>query len=590
MARQGGGGKAGGVLAACGLALGAFVSGSSALAEDVTRPAAVTGLEATRSGDDVMIGWQPVTLDTAGQTETVGHYKVYRGATPDFVPDRIGGSNLIGTAPVESFSDTGAAADGSDHFYLVSAVDAAGNESNAEPSQVGLPPVLSGFWTDMSIEVDWTAAEPAGEVAAYRVYWGRAPGEYEGAVDVGLATSHSLDDLEGFIAWYVAVTAVDEQGNESGFSNEHVDAVRGIAKLRAHDEEELCWGGDCTPQPGTIQRNGGFQALVPVEFPPGDWLSATVTLTLDSRLCIPPNQGTVTKCGAGNPCVSPPCNGGYNPCGDPWDRLVHLFLVLDDCVETGGNCITNDNLELIRAVTPFGTDAKPPQGSGAVPARELTMDVTPFVPLLSGPRWVGVDIVHFVQKGWWVTVDFTLSKRPEQASPEPPADGIQVVGFGGAPLPTRQVSVPPAATDVKLRLFTTGHGGAFHCTGGINDGLACTMPSHCSGGSCQQCDEFCQRTNRILRDSSPIWQAVPWRTDCSPGPHCSTWNACGNPSCTFSRAGWCPGYIACHRNPPCDQDLPMTGSLPPGGTFDLGFDVVPQNGSWPVSLVLYWYE
>jgi hypothetical protein len=88
----------------------------------------------------------------------------------------------------------------------------------------------------------------------------------------------------------------------------------------------------------------------------------------------------------------------------------------------------------------------------------------------------------------------------------------------------------------------------------------------------------------------PAWTAVPWRSDCSPGPPCSTWNACGFPSCTFSRAGWCPGYVACHHNAPCDNDLDFTPLLPAGGTYTIGYDVTPQNGSWPASLVMFWYE
>ena len=85
---------------------------------------------------------------------------------------------------------------------------------------------------------------------------------------------------------------------------------------------------------------------------------------------------------------------------------------------------------------------------------------------------------------------------------------------------------------------------------------------------------------------------MPWRTDCSPGTllACRDWNACGWPSCTFSRAGWCPGYIACTSNAPgCDQDVDLTSQLPAGGSYDLGYDVLVQRGSWTVSMVLYWY-
>ena len=71
--------------------------------------------------------------------------------------------------------------------------------------------------------------------------------------------------------------------------------------------------------------------------------------------------------------------------------------------------------------------------------------------------YVGVEIGHFVQTGHWVTVDFTFSEAV--VSPKPPADGIEIVGFGGAPLPTKQVSIPAGASQVKMRLFTSGHGG-----------------------------------------------------------------------------------------------------------------------------------
>ena len=54
--------------------------------------------------------------------------------------------------------------------------------------------------------------------------------------------------------------------------------------------------------------------------------------------------------------------------------------------------------------------------------RELTLDITPFAPLLTGTKYVGVEIGHYVQKGWWVTVDFVFTERPDLASAKPPAD------------------------------------------------------------------------------------------------------------------------------------------------------------------------
>ncbi len=273
-------------------------------AADVTRPAEVAGLGADRSGGDVGLSWSAVTSDALGRPETIGQYRIYRGTSASFVPDIAGGSNRIGTAGTAQFTDPGAAGDAASYFYLITAVDAAGNESASKPSKVLHPPVLSGSWTETTIDLTWTTAQPSGEVAGYRLYCGLASRSYETVIDVGLATSRSLAGLAPWVNWYCAVTALDSLGNESAFSNEHVDAVAGRVRVRAHDDDGLCWlsgGASCPPRPGTIQRSDGFQLLVPTDFPEGAWTRVQVTLTMDSRLCTPPAHGTVNKCSDENP-------------------------------------------------------------------------------------------------------------------------------------------------------------------------------------------------------------------------------------------------------------------------------------------------
>jgi len=573
-----------GMRIACCAALG-ITAALSASAADVTRPGDVAGVLAAKQSNDVALAWTAVTQDVLGTAESAVSYRVYRGTSPDFVPDRAGGSNRVGTTSNVEFVDVGATLNPSSFYYLVTALDGSGNESAAGAAVLSTP-TLSASWTDTTIELTWTAAVPAERVSRYRVYRGRAPRSYEAVDEVGDVLGYTLTGLQTDVAWYVSVTAVDDRGNETPFSNEIVEAVAGRLTVRAHDEDYLCWGASkCPPREGAIQRADGWQLMVPVDFPDGEWTRAILEFTMDSRLCSVGQNGTTDKCGGTNP-------GGYNPCGDPWDRIANVFLVLDDCIESGGSCITSQNLELMRAVTPFGTDAAPPSGSGAVPPRVLTLDVTPFVPLMQGRKYIGVEIGHYVQAGWHVTVDLKLSKRTDEVSPEPPADGIEVVGYGGAPLPSRQVSIPPTATKVLMRVFTSGHGGTSYCDGGSNNGGSCTSNTNCPGGTCQNCDEFCHRTNRLLRDGTPIWTAIPWRDDCDTqgGKTCNTWNACGFPSCLFSRAGWCPGKVACHRDPPCDQDIDLTAALPAGSLSDLSYDVLVQRGFWQVSLVLYWYE
>ncbi len=555
-------------------------------AADVTRPAEVAGVAATKTVSDVLLTWPAVTLDAAGNAETVSQYRVYRASTPDFVPNA---GNRIGTPAGPTFADSGAASNANNYFYLVTAVDAAGNESANKPSSVTTPATLTGNYTDTTIELQWTQAQPVGQVSGYRIYYGKKAKRYDFTKDVGLSLSSSMTGLELNVNWYFAVAAIDSNGNESAFSNEYIDAVAGRVKLRAHNDDYLCWGASkCVPNsPDKVQRSDGWQLNVPVDFPVGDWKKITVTYTIDSRLCKAGQNGTTDKCGGTNP-------GGYNTCGDPWDRIANLYLVLDEsCITNGASCINNNQLELMRAITPFGTDAPAPLGDGVIPPRVLTLDVTPYATLLTGRKYVGAEIGHFVQAGWHVTVDFNFSKRPEEASPDKPAAAVQVVGFGGAPLPTRSVSIPAGATKVMMRVFTSGHGGTQYCDGGSNNGATCTSSANCPGGSCQNCDEFCHRTNRILRNGSVIWSQVPWKAECQAGPifrpNCWDWNACGLASCLFPRAGWCPGVIACHTDSPCDNDLDMTSQLAAGGTYNIDYDVLVNRGSWSVSLVMYWY-
>lgn len=559
-----------------------------ALAADVTRPAEAAALRADRGGADVQLSWSPVASDVLGNTETVASYRVYRDTTPGFVPDRSGGTNRVGTSPVASFTDVGAAATSATYFYLVTAVDSAGNESNAKSTKITTAPVLSGSWTDTSIDLSWIAALPSDRVAGYRVYYGRSSRGYEQVVDVGLATSYSLTGLQTYVNWYSAVTAVDLEGNESAFSNEHVDAIAGRVRVRAHNDDYLCWGASrCPPLSGQVQRNDGWQLMVPTAFPEGEWKRVLVTYTIDSRLCTPPAQGTTDKCGDTNP-------GGYNPCGDPWDRGAHLFLVVDEtCILNGQSCLNSSNIEIMSAITPFGTDAPPPDGTGAVPPRALTLDVTPFARILTGTKYVGAEIGHYVQAGWHVTVDFEFSKRQDEASVKRPAEGVipVLVDGGGAITTPIPITIPSAARQVVGRFFVTGHGGNLSCDGGTNNGGACSSNSQCPGGTCQNCDEFCHREHFVKVNGQTVWHFTPWRSDCSPGSllACQNWNACGWPSCTYSRAGWCPGYIACDHDPPCDQDHDLTTSLTPGATHNFTWEIPIVNGSWWKSLVVYWY-
>lgn len=78
--------------------------------------------------------------------------------------------------------------------------------------------VLPGF-----AELNWGANSET-DLSGYRVYYGTSSGSYEQAfgqgVNVGDATSFSVNDLASGQRYYFAITAYDTSGNESGYSNE----------------------------------------------------------------------------------------------------------------------------------------------------------------------------------------------------------------------------------------------------------------------------------------------------------------------------------------------------------------------------------
>ena len=113
------------------------------------------------------------------------------------------------------------------------------------------------------------------------------------------------------------------------------------------------------------------------------------------------------------------------------------------------------------------------------------------------------------------------------------------------------------------------------------------------------CDEFCSKWVQMVVDGEVKREVFPWRTDCSPLGEgicgegtCDEWNACGCPSCTYNRAGWCPGFLACHENEPCDQDFDATSWFVPGATHSIGVRVpdITPGAYWANSVAVYWYE
>jgi hypothetical protein len=82
---------------------------------------------------------------------------------------------------------------------------------------------VSISWVPPSENVD---GSPLGDLLEYRIYVGVQSGAYQEIVNLSdpTATSHFLNASPG--DYYVAVTAVDIDGNESAFSNEVLKIVQ----------------------------------------------------------------------------------------------------------------------------------------------------------------------------------------------------------------------------------------------------------------------------------------------------------------------------------------------------------------------------
>ena len=84
--------------------------------------------------------------------------------------------------------------------------------------------VLENLLVQTTLEWD-PNAEP--DLAGYRLYYGLSSGDYQYSVDVGNQTTYTITDLEASKTYYIAATAYNTTGLESGYSNEVVFSSSG---------------------------------------------------------------------------------------------------------------------------------------------------------------------------------------------------------------------------------------------------------------------------------------------------------------------------------------------------------------------------
>jgi chitodextrinase len=181
--------------------LSAAASATTPAVPDTSAPTTPTGLAATAiSSSKIGLTWSASADNVA-----VTGYRIYRN-----------GVFLATVGNVTTYESAGLAA-ATTYAYNVDAIDAAGNASGTSTaaSATTLAPNTATLAWDVVTHPN---------LMGYRVYFGTASGAYNQAsgngVDVGNATSHTINGLSSGTRYYFAVTGYDSSNNESGFSNE----------------------------------------------------------------------------------------------------------------------------------------------------------------------------------------------------------------------------------------------------------------------------------------------------------------------------------------------------------------------------------
>ncbi|MCB1130149.1 MAG: hypothetical protein KDN05_03410 [Verrucomicrobiae bacterium] len=189
----------------------------TAAAPDTTPPAAPAGLVATPGAGSVSLDW-------ANNTEPdLASYTVYRSTTTG------GGYSAIASGLVSSNYTDNSVTNGTTYYYVVSAKDAASNEStnssevSATPADASPPLAPTGLVATAgngTVILDWND-NPEEDFASYTVYRSTTSGSGYSSIANGLGTSAYTDNtVTNGTTYYYVVTATDTSANPSANSSE----------------------------------------------------------------------------------------------------------------------------------------------------------------------------------------------------------------------------------------------------------------------------------------------------------------------------------------------------------------------------------
>jgi hypothetical protein len=119
-----------------------------------------------------------------------------------------------------------------------------------------LVPVMAHALTPVTVA--WDANNPVPD--GYILYWGTSSRAYTNSHDLGNVTQYTIPDLQEGVTYYFAVTAYDEVGNESAFSDEITHTVD--ISLNTHTIGASAGAhGSIFPSGSVVVNNGASQTF-----------------------------------------------------------------------------------------------------------------------------------------------------------------------------------------------------------------------------------------------------------------------------------------------------------------------------------------
>jgi hypothetical protein len=135
-----------------------------------------------------------------------------------------------------------------------------------------------------NVTLNWQSSSST-NVAGYNIYYGTASGQYTGKIMLGNVDTATISNLDCGTTYYFSATALDSNGNESGFSNETRFLVPGVLKLSA----EAMPGNPLMRPPAPANPSplsAGTKPSVPlvIKFPvvPSHWYEVQATVDFKS--------------------------------------------------------------------------------------------------------------------------------------------------------------------------------------------------------------------------------------------------------------------------------------------------------------------